>query len=323
MPDAMNNPAQGIGAIDANDAADLIIDEEGDYGDDDAQVDQVDDDGAELDDSDLLDAGSDDDDDADAEESNASEVVDIEFDGKPYKVPAELKDAFLRQADYSRKTQALTEERQQAHEIARGAAEERALYANHLSRLVQQLDMQADPFRNINWQQLAETNPGEWARMREAHSDYEGRLSKAVEAQQMVQAQAEQADQQSQQQQLIWERRILAEKLPQWRDAKTRQSESAQISEILAELGFADHEIGGVMDHRSVLLSHLALDGKKYRALMAKRSKQPQASTPPRAIRGGTSQTQGKAPTVVARKALNRLAQTGRAEDAVRFLLNS
>jgi hypothetical protein len=43
--------------------------------------------------------------------------VEIEIDGKPYQVPAELKDGYLRQADYTRKTQEVAEQRKVAENL--------------------------------------------------------------------------------------------------------------------------------------------------------------------------------------------------------------
>jgi hypothetical protein len=54
-----------------------------------------------------------------------AETVEIELDGKTFKVPAELKGAFLRQADYTRKTQELAASRQTMEAEAVAAAEAR------------------------------------------------------------------------------------------------------------------------------------------------------------------------------------------------------
>ena len=45
------------------------------------------------------------------EETLEPETVEIELDGKKYTVPADLKDSFLMQSDYTRKTQEIAAER--------------------------------------------------------------------------------------------------------------------------------------------------------------------------------------------------------------------
>jgi len=59
--------------------------------------------------------------DVDGESVEAETLEEIEFEGKRAKVPKELKEAFLRQADYTRKTQEVADERRQV-------AEERKLF---------------------------------------------------------------------------------------------------------------------------------------------------------------------------------------------------
>lgn len=328
MTDAASNPvtstsSAGFEALDPGDAADMLASLDSEDGEeaggedggeapatrDDLQLAEPDDE--EGSEGELVEA------------EDAGEWSDVEFEGATYKVPAALKDAFLRQSDYTRKTQEVAQARHEALEIARAAAEERALYANHLSQVVATLEAQADPFRQINWQYLAETNPGEWARLREAQADHESRLAQAREAQGMVQQQAEAEQQRALQMRANEERRILLEKLPQWRDAKTMRNEQAAIAELLSAIGYTPQEIGSVVDHKAVVMSRLALDGLRYRELMSKSKTSKPRAEPPRTIRGGSQQQQGKTQPVQVRKAFNRLAQTGKAEDAVRFLLST
>lgn len=63
----------------------------------------------------------DEDGDEDDETEEESELVDIERGGKTYKVPAELKDEFLMQADYTRKTQEVAELRRQLEPLVQHA----------------------------------------------------------------------------------------------------------------------------------------------------------------------------------------------------------
>src|SRR5690242_17210740 len=62
------------------------------------------------------------DDEGDGEEA----LIDIEHDGRAYKIPAELKNAFLRNADYTRKTQALAESRRELESHRQSLADEQA-----------------------------------------------------------------------------------------------------------------------------------------------------------------------------------------------------
>jgi hypothetical protein len=56
--------------------------------------------------------------DPEAPEGEAAELAEVEYEGKQYKLPPELKDALLRQSDYTKKTMSVAEERK-AVEAAR------------------------------------------------------------------------------------------------------------------------------------------------------------------------------------------------------------
>jgi hypothetical protein len=89
------------------------------------------------------------------------ELVEVDYDGKKLKVPAELKDAFLRQQDYTRKTQEVAEERKavearraeadQAYQTSQEVIEARAIIHN--------VDSQLKQYENVNWQQLEDQDP--------------------------------------------------------------------------------------------------------------------------------------------------------------------
>jgi len=86
----------------------------------------------------------------------------VEYEGKKYALPPELKDAILRQADYTRKTQELAQTRQQAEQTfaqqqARIEAERANIQA--VARLTA-MDDRLQQYASVDWDQLEITNPG-------------------------------------------------------------------------------------------------------------------------------------------------------------------
>ncbi|MCA3704190.1 MAG: hypothetical protein IM650_11410 [Phenylobacterium sp.] len=103
--------------------------------------------------------------DVDAEETEGQadeaqpedDTEEIDHDGKKFKVPKELKDAFLRQADYTRKTQEVAETRKaleaQAQSLAQQAELAQVTLENRTNlKLVEQ---QLAQFQNTDWQAYA------------------------------------------------------------------------------------------------------------------------------------------------------------------------
>jgi hypothetical protein len=98
------------------------------------------------------------------EDSGADEqpddVFELELDGQTYALPGALKGAFLRQADYTRKTQELAEHRRTAEAERRALADQsRALgQASRDQIALAALDQQIDDFQAVDWQAYADQN---------------------------------------------------------------------------------------------------------------------------------------------------------------------
>jgi len=95
------------------------------------------------------------------EEIETPQEVEVEFEGKTYLLPAELKDALLRQADYTRKTQDVAKARK-ALEAETAAHQERVSGARaHMldAARVVALNDQLAQFDQIDWRGLQEKDP--------------------------------------------------------------------------------------------------------------------------------------------------------------------
>ena len=103
--------------------------------------------------------------DAEAEDAEADDRADwseIEVDGQVWLAPPALKSAFLRQADYTRKTQELAERRREAQ------AEHEAAGAHIAGRArLHLLDEQAQALDGLDWPALEAADPGRARALRE------------------------------------------------------------------------------------------------------------------------------------------------------------
>jgi hypothetical protein len=90
-----------------------------------------------------------------AESEAQPEFVDIEFEGKAYQVPPELKDAILRQSDYTKKTTEVSE-RQRAleqKELQIKAAEAEKTFRDSVKddiRAIDRLDYQIEQYKSVD-----------------------------------------------------------------------------------------------------------------------------------------------------------------------------
>jgi len=95
----------------------------------------------------------------DSSEAEA-EAVEVEYEGKQYKLPPELKDAVLRQADYTRKTMELAETRKSI-EAKQAEFEQQANRSQeefHAHVTLTQLNATIGQYEQINWQEWMQTD---------------------------------------------------------------------------------------------------------------------------------------------------------------------
>lgn len=119
------------------------------------------------------------------------ETEEIDHDGKKYKVPKDLKESFLRQADYTQKTQAIAEERRalaaRATEISQQAEILQATAGQRANLAL--IDQQIEAFSATNWNQYDTSDPQvsawvaqqamQWQQLRDAKASLEGNISQA------------------------------------------------------------------------------------------------------------------------------------------------
>lgn len=234
----------------------------------------------------------------------------VKIDGKDVQLTeSELQNSVLRHADYTRKTQALAEERKAFHTEAERVKEERAQYAQLLPALSQQiqaaLPQPPDP-------RLRETDPISYMLAKDEYEDKLGRLSAANAEMQRLQ-QVQQEEQAKQIQAIVSHGYSkLLESVPEWKDQKVYDKERQQLRSFLNEVGYSDEEINQAYDHRAILL---ARDAMKYRYLS---SRKPRADAPLENALRPVPPVNSPAPRRAkeAQVLRKRLEQTGKVEDA-------
>ena len=209
---------------------------------------------------------------AEAEESpeEPSELLEeIEVDGEVWQVPPKLKEGFLRQQDYTKKTQEVAAERQAVQEQRKSIEAERQAFQNQvqaqqqnfqLYAQVASIDSQIAQYTNIDWQQLIDNDPVEAVKLDRALRDLKENRNYLV--QQAITKQQEAQQYQSQQYAQILEKgkAELAKAIPDWTPDKGKA-----ISQFgMDTYGFSQEEMGSVLDARYVQVLH---DAYQYRQL--------------------------------------------------------
>lgn len=236
----------------------------------------------------------------------------VKVDGKELEVTKdELLRGYQREADYTRKTQKLAEERRTVESEFQQVRGEREQYANILGQLEQKLRefTPAEP----DWEQLEKQDPTEYARQW-TNQQRRQQQQAAIYAEQARLMQLQQAEQQkTMQEQLLEEASKIKDMIPEWRSPEKAKEEGKALIEYGQKLGFSEQELGNVTDSRALVALYKAW---KFDQMMSKRpelqakiKKAPRMATP-----GSTNTVSPKGSEL--KNAKQRLATSGSVKDA-------
>lgn len=243
-------------------------------------------------------------------EEGGDDVEEIEFEGKSYKVPKELKGALLRQQDYTTKTQEVAAQRKAVEERANAIQMQERLFSQTFEQRVElhTLQKQLAQYEQIDWQGLADSDPVQATKLNLAYQQLQRQAGAKYQELQQAQAQTEQLTQHQRQQMLVQAQGDLKARLPDFNATTAEKIKTAARS-----YGISDQELNTVIDPRYV---HVLHDAMKWRALQAEKPKAMQkVAEAPKAIK-----PQAPRPKNPNQAASQRLAKSGRIEDLASFL---
>jgi hypothetical protein len=216
--------------------------------------------------------------------------------------------------DYTKKSQAVAEERKVV-EAERQRIEEakylRDQYAERLQVIEQMLNQQPET-ENLDY--LKETDPIGYAVKVAELSQREKQLAQ-VRAEQARIADQQQREQQEQLGQVVQaESRKLAEVIPEYADPQKGETLRRELREFGIKAGFSDQELANVYDSRAVLTLYKAMQYDKLQS--AKPGITKKVNEAPKVIKSGVSQPRDSSDEMKKLKA--RAKQTGRVADAAK-----
>lgn len=240
------------------------------------------------------------------------EDEEIEIKGEKYKVPKAIKESIMLQADYTKKTMALADERKaleaQKGQIDPNLTQKLTHYENLLGDAVradQQTDWQKllheDPIGYLQQKELAEARQREWQQVN-------------------VKNQKEIAEKVSQVANKEWEQ--LTAKRPELKEAAAFKAHDEKIKTFLTEQGYEPREVGpALMDHRVRLMVEDAIKYRDLQTASAETAKKIE-KLPPKIERPGVpSGTDSQGSNKSAMQKLKGSGKVDDAADAIRALM--
>lgn len=240
----------------------------------------------------------------------------IKVDGEELEVGIdELKNGYQRQADYTRKSQALAEQRKDTEAIQSERMQleqERQMYANGLQMLQEQQSAKLSDFENTDWTALKDEDPYQYMLKKDEYRDAQERVNNV--AQQQVLIQQEQAEQANKARAHFVQQEYskLVNALPEWNDAKSTIKKDVQ--EYATSVGFRPEEISQLADHRSVLIIKKAMEFDRLTTKVAPKKKA--VKKVPKVQKSGRGNSNEDAATEAVNKKRARLRKSGKQDDA-------
>jgi hypothetical protein len=252
---------------------------------------------------------------SDIQENSEEPYYAVTVDGTELSVNLEeLIQGYQRNADYTRKTQELAQERNQSSEFVERSKKDVEAKLQKLNELnnAAQAQLQQE-YANIDFETLYDEDPVEAARLEHKMRKKHEQLAQVSQQTQSLQAEEFNKYLEEQQKQLV-------KKMPEFLDEQKGPRFKQQMRDYLSNVGFKDQEINSIYDHRYVML---VKDAMSYRNLQkAKPEIKKKVANAPKVVKGGVAKSKGQANAEARRQQLSRLRKTGQVRDAAKFFRN-
>lgn len=244
------------------------------------------------------------------------ESEDVEFEGKAYKVPKEIKLALLRQSDYTQKTQEVAEQRKAVEQLTQVVEQRQRVMLQTFDKAVElrEIKNRLSQYEQIDWQSLAANDPTKATQLHIAYQQLQREAQNKNGELQQVSNQLQQLTETQRQQKLADGTQYLKTHIPDFSE-KT----AAEIASVATKhYGITPAELKAISeDNPDARFVHVLHDAMKWRALQAAKPQAMQKVTQaPKVIKPAA--TPPKQRTNLA--ALDRLKKNGRIEDLATFL---
>jgi len=252
------------------------------------------------------------------EESQTPSTYTIKVDGKDVEVTLdELQAGYSRQADYTRKSQVLAEQRKKADEELAATQQERQHYLSQLEQFNTQADAKIKEFSSTDWTKLKEEDPTEYMLKRDQYRELQDNKRMVEDEQKNLQLKSQQEHEAKWQEELGRQQDIMAQRLPEWVDPDKGPKLKQNIKSFAVKKGFTEQEVNSLIDARSVDVLHKAM---LYENLLAAKISNKKTKVVPKVQKPGSPPTKGEISSDKLKAQRARLKRSGHVNDASKLI---
>ena len=243
----------------------------------------------------------------------------VKVDGEEQEVTLdELRNGYQRQADYTRKSQALAEQRKAYEANLQAIQSEREQYSQALELMKARQQNELAQFENIDWKALKEDDPMEYMEKRLEYQDARDQLTRVEQERHRVAEEQRKQILEQTQQVMQNEAKKLAEVLPAYADPSSNLK--TELRDYALSLGFSQDDLNSIVDHRVVVVLHKAM--LQDRAAQGTVRKAKSSKSVPKVVKSGTPESKTQRSKKASQQRRERLAKTGSTRDATSVFLD-
>ena len=242
----------------------------------------------------------------------------VKVDGKDVEVTLEeLQAGYSRQADYTRKSQVLAEQRKQMDDELSATQQERQRYSHALEQLGDSTDFEINQFKDVDWNKLKADDPMAYIQQKDALRDLQDSKNKIAEEKKKLVEQEQKEYEANMMKHRETQIQILSERLPDWVDPTKGPKLKQDIKSFALSKGFSEQEINMLIDARSIEVLNNAM---KYENLLNAKIAKKKVKTVPKVTKPGAGVSKAEVDSEKVKQQRARLKRTGKVGDAAKML---
>lgn len=229
---------------------------------------------------------------------------------------------YQREADYTRKTMEVGEEKRVVDEQRKQLEEQSQLWQQQMQDAMATVDAASSEvlsdYQSINWEDLKVNDP---TRFVIQEREFQRKYATLQQKKQELLDQQLQATQQQIAEVLPKEQAALRSAVPEWKDDKVFQADREAISEYAVSQGFTKEQVKGIMDHKVVLQLRKAMLYDKVTSKPEKETTKTVIRTVSKNMKPGARKSAITAQQERLKSARRRLRGSGKTDDAAALLM--
>lgn len=249
-----------------------------------------------------------------AETAESDSLVDIEYEGKAYKLPTEIRDAIMRHRDYTVKTMDLSEHRKQFQKERELIDLQRSFESEvgEEQKQIARLEAQIDQYKRLDWGTMEMGELTKYKFALDQLKDEKRDLEQSVGAKKdKFLKQTEDAKKEL----LRNGAQYLAKKIPKW-----GQEAYQEFAQGAMDAGFTQDEVSNFMDPRAIHLAWKARQWDKLQTTVKPRVQEKVKDVPP-VVKPGSRDTTASTESKNVKAIRDQFKKSGDTRDLAQLLL--